>query len=216
MDIGLRLCLLVAGATLSVGSAFAQAATPETPTAPGPNLSKKLDQSNGVIHLKRWTQPSRSRCPKREIRTWCRRLQKIEGVVDEADAAFPVARGLSLRKARQALPVHAAKLAVEIRRFRPNFGQRGNHARIFVGPVEPRPGQQLRLPALNARGHAKAVQLDLSPGNEFRMPREGPGFRLIQRPIWGGKIRASRAHLALHRGSREDGGRCIPAFGWPA
>ena len=25
------------------------------------------------------------------------------------------------------------------------------------------------------------------PGNEFRMPCEGPGFRLIQRPIWSGK-----------------------------
>ncbi len=52
MDISLRLCLLVAGVTLSVGSAFAQAATPETPTAPSQNLSKKLDQSNGVIHPK--------------------------------------------------------------------------------------------------------------------------------------------------------------------
>ena len=52
MDVSLRLCLLVAGATLSVGSAFAQAANPETPTAQGQNLSKKLDQSNGVIHPK--------------------------------------------------------------------------------------------------------------------------------------------------------------------
>ena len=26
------------------------------------------------------------------------------------------------------------------------------------------------------------------PGNEFRMPCEGPGFRLIQRPIWCGKF----------------------------
>ncbi len=26
------------------------------------------------------------------------------------------------------------------------------------------------------------------PGNEFRMPCEGPGFRLIQRPIWSGKF----------------------------
>ena len=26
------------------------------------------------------------------------------------------------------------------------------------------------------------------PGNEFRMPCEGPGFRLIQRPIWSGKL----------------------------
>ena len=52
MDILLRLCLLVAGAALAAGAAFAQAATPETPTAPGQNLSKQLDQSNGVIHPK--------------------------------------------------------------------------------------------------------------------------------------------------------------------
>ena len=52
MAILLRLCLLVAGAALGAGAAFAQAATLETPTAPGQNLSKKLDQSNGVIHPK--------------------------------------------------------------------------------------------------------------------------------------------------------------------
>jgi hypothetical protein len=52
VDILLRLCLLVAGAALAAGAAFAQAATPETPTAPGQNLSKQLDQSNGVIHPK--------------------------------------------------------------------------------------------------------------------------------------------------------------------
>ena len=57
MAISLRLCLWVAGAALVAGSAFAQAANPETTpgdatTAPGQNLSKKLDQSNGVIHPK--------------------------------------------------------------------------------------------------------------------------------------------------------------------
>jgi hypothetical protein len=58
MAIGSRLCLLVAGVTLVAGSAFAQAPNPETtpgdakPTAPAQNLSKKLDQSNGVIHPK--------------------------------------------------------------------------------------------------------------------------------------------------------------------
>jgi hypothetical protein len=51
MIISLRLCLLVAGIALVAGPALAQAATPETPTAPE-NLSKKLDQSNGVIHPK--------------------------------------------------------------------------------------------------------------------------------------------------------------------
>jgi hypothetical protein len=61
-----RLCLLVAGAALVAGQAFAQApksaappdpAPSETtpgaePTAPVQDLSKKLDQSNGVIHPK--------------------------------------------------------------------------------------------------------------------------------------------------------------------
>ena len=57
MAIRLRLCLLVAGAVLLVGPASAQAASLETtpgdanPTAPGQNVSKKLDQSN-VIHPK--------------------------------------------------------------------------------------------------------------------------------------------------------------------
>jgi hypothetical protein len=57
--IGSRLCVLVAGVTLVAGSAFAQAPNPgETtpgdakPTAPAQNLSKKLNQSNGVIHPK--------------------------------------------------------------------------------------------------------------------------------------------------------------------
>ena len=65
-----RLCLLVAGAALVAGPAFAQAPNPAptptapldsapreaapgaTPTAPGQNLSKELNQSNGVIHPK--------------------------------------------------------------------------------------------------------------------------------------------------------------------
>jgi hypothetical protein len=57
-NIGSRLCLLVAGATLVAGSAFAQALNPTpTPTAPlnsapGENLSEKLYQSNGVIRPK--------------------------------------------------------------------------------------------------------------------------------------------------------------------
>ena len=66
MDIGSRLCLLVAGVTLVAGSAFALASNP-TPTpaapldsargetapgAPAQNLSEKLNQSNGVIHPK--------------------------------------------------------------------------------------------------------------------------------------------------------------------
>ena len=57
--IGSRLCLLVAAVTLVTGSAFAQAPNPgeTTPgvansTAPAQNLSKTLNQSDGVIHPK--------------------------------------------------------------------------------------------------------------------------------------------------------------------
>jgi hypothetical protein len=64
--IGSRLCLLVAGINLVAGPAFAQAPNPTAPpdsvpreatpgaepTAPAQDLSKKLNQSNGVIHPK--------------------------------------------------------------------------------------------------------------------------------------------------------------------
>jgi hypothetical protein len=46
-----RLCLLVIGIAFVAGSAFAQAHNPPTPDTK-PNLSKKLNQSNGVIHPK--------------------------------------------------------------------------------------------------------------------------------------------------------------------
>jgi hypothetical protein len=53
-----RLCMIVAGATLVAGAAFAQAQSPATkntvPDAnpPAQNLSKELNQSNGIIHPK--------------------------------------------------------------------------------------------------------------------------------------------------------------------
>jgi hypothetical protein len=50
-----RLCLLIAGFTLVGSAAFAEAPNPEvTPgdAAPAQSLSKKLNQSNGVIHPK--------------------------------------------------------------------------------------------------------------------------------------------------------------------
>jgi hypothetical protein len=59
--LGIRPCLLVAGAALCAGTAFAQAPKPAAPldstpgakpTAPAEDLSKKLNQSNGVIHPK--------------------------------------------------------------------------------------------------------------------------------------------------------------------
>jgi hypothetical protein len=59
--IGSRLYLLVAGATLIAGPAFAQAPKPTAPldstpganpTAPAQDLSKELNRSNGIIHPK--------------------------------------------------------------------------------------------------------------------------------------------------------------------
>ena len=59
INIGSRLCLLIAGVTLVAGSVFAQAPgkpepTPAAPlsSAPSENLSEKLNRSNGVIHPK--------------------------------------------------------------------------------------------------------------------------------------------------------------------
>jgi hypothetical protein len=67
-------------------------------------------------------------------------VQKIESVIDEADAALAVARGLRLRKARQAIVANPAQLAVEEGCLRPDLCQSSGDARIFVGPVEPCPG----------------------------------------------------------------------------
>ena len=59
INIGSRLCLLVAGVTIVAGSVLAQVPgkpepTPEAPlnSDPGENLSEKLNRSNGVIHPK--------------------------------------------------------------------------------------------------------------------------------------------------------------------
>jgi hypothetical protein len=57
--IGSRFCVFVAGMTLVAGSAFAEALSPApaptapaVSTAPGQNLSEKLNRSNGVIRPK--------------------------------------------------------------------------------------------------------------------------------------------------------------------
>jgi hypothetical protein len=53
-----RLCMVVAGAALVAGSAFAQAPSPSPKDTvpdtnpPAQNLSKELSQSNGIIHPK--------------------------------------------------------------------------------------------------------------------------------------------------------------------
>jgi hypothetical protein len=55
-----RLCMIVAGVTLLAGAAFAQATSPApkettpgaSPAPPTQNLSKELNQSNGIIRPK--------------------------------------------------------------------------------------------------------------------------------------------------------------------
>jgi hypothetical protein len=51
-------------------------------------------------------------------------MQKIEGVVNEAHAALAIARGLGLRKARQAIVANPAQLAVEVGCLHPDLCQR--------------------------------------------------------------------------------------------
>ena len=81
--IGTRLCLLIAGAALVAGPTFAQTPNPTAPvdsvpreatpgaesTAPAQNLSKKLNQSNGIIHPKEVDPAIRKRRPTCKIRT---------------------------------------------------------------------------------------------------------------------------------------------------
>ena len=76
-------------------------------------------------------------------------------------AARSVGRGLGLGEARKAVVADAAQLAVEIGGLRAARRERRQRARIFGAPVEPGAGQQLYLAALDARSHAKAVELDL-------------------------------------------------------
>jgi hypothetical protein len=45
--------------------------------------------------------------------------------------------------------------------FAPTFYERFNYARIFAAPIESRPRQHLHPLALDARGHAETVELDL-------------------------------------------------------
>ena len=77
--IGTRLSLLVACVALVAGPAFAQAPKPTAPpdaahdaksTAPAENLSKKLNQSNGVIHPEEVDPAIEKGRPSCTIRTW--------------------------------------------------------------------------------------------------------------------------------------------------
>ena len=54
-----------------------------------------------------------------------------------------------------------AQLAIEIGGFDRELLQRLDRASVAVRPVEASPGQQLDIPAVDARMHAVAVVLDL-------------------------------------------------------
>jgi hypothetical protein len=87
-------------------------------------------------------------------------VQKIEGVIDEPNVALAVGRRLSMGEAWQPLFIDATQLAVDIGGLHVQARERCNGAWIFGGPIEPGPRQQLNA-AVDARGHAIAVELDL-------------------------------------------------------
>ena len=88
-------------------------------------------------------------------------VQEIEGVIDEAHAAFAVGRSLGLGKARQSGLVDPAELAVDIGGLRLHIRRAPRWRRIFGGPIEAGSGEELHTAVVDARGHAKAVQFDL-------------------------------------------------------
>jgi hypothetical protein len=85
----------------------------------------------------------------------------LERIVDEPHPALAVARRLGVGKARQSGVVDAAEFPVEIGGLRLHTAERSDGAWIFVAPVEPGPSQDLRAAMVDARRHAKAVQLYL-------------------------------------------------------
>jgi len=88
-------------------------------------------------------------------------VDEIESVKDEPSGALAVGRCLDAREARQSGIIDAAELAIEIGGLHVQVRKRCDGARIFVSPVEPSAGQQLRLALVDPRGHAIAVELDL-------------------------------------------------------
>jgi hypothetical protein len=88
-------------------------------------------------------------------------MQKVEGVKDQAHAPCPVGRGLGFSEARHTVGADAAQFAVEIGGLRPHGPERRRHAGISGCPVEAGARQKLGLAALDARRHAKTVELDL-------------------------------------------------------
>ena len=89
------------------------------------------------------------------------KMENIESIIDDMNAALAIARRLSLGKARRSRIVDAAEFAVDIGGLHIQVRKGSNHAWIFAGPVQPGPCEQLRAAVVDARGHAIAVELDL-------------------------------------------------------
>ena len=70
-------------------------------------------------------------------------MQEIESVIDEPHLTPAVGRRLSVGEARQSRLVDPAEFAVDIGGLHVEACERRDRAWIFLGPVEPGPGQQL-------------------------------------------------------------------------
>jgi hypothetical protein len=88
-------------------------------------------------------------------------MQEIERVIDEMHATLAIRRRLGVGEARQARVVDAAELAVEIGGLDVQVRERRDGARIFGGPIEAGPRQQLHTFIIDPRGHTIAVELYL-------------------------------------------------------
>jgi hypothetical protein len=88
-------------------------------------------------------------------------VQQVEQVEHEVAGRAGIGCRLHSRKGRDAVRPHRAKLAVEIGLFHAKPAKGSDGRRIFVAPIEPRPGQQSDAFAVDPRMHAIAVVLDL-------------------------------------------------------
>ena len=88
-------------------------------------------------------------------------MKKIEDVVDEAFAFPLLERRLQLRKIGNSVFIFDDNLAVDQRRARGEFSNRGRDVREFFGPIETLAGEQTHFAAIEPGLDAVAVELDL-------------------------------------------------------
>jgi hypothetical protein len=97
--------------------------------------------------------------------------------IDEPHLALAIRRRLRLREPRQSRLVDATELAVEIGGLYVQVRKRLNEAWIFLGPVEPSAGQQLRTAIAELPGQLRQPYLgadDLLFLGHRRCPFETP------------------------------------------